>query len=170
MCMKGLSIKTADLDDVDSIYHIQASCYESPYLEQVESFFSKIAKTANSCWIAHLNGQTVAYLICLPVNAHTFPALNATIFELCHSPTLLYLHDLAVHPDSRSFGAGQQLIKQAISYAKQQQLQNIGLIAVQGSTAYWQKQGFEISCATSHGIAQKLKSFGSDAVFMLHQL
>lgn len=176
--MTELIIKTATLDDVESICQIQASCYEAAYLEQAISFFSKIDQAAHSCWVARLNGQVdgqvdrqiIAYLIALPVNAHTFPALNAPQFERCASPTFLYLHDLAVHPDHRNYGAGSQLIAQAMQYAKVQQIAGIALIAVQRSTDYWQKQGFEISCAITHGLESKLNSFGADAVFMLNQL
>lgn len=165
-----LNIRNAHLDDVNHIHAIQASCYEIQYLEHANSFASKINKAAQSCWIAEMNGHVIAYLICLPVNAHTFPALNASKFEQCDTPTLLYLHDLAVHADYRDVGAGQQLIKHALDFAKQQHFDHIGLVAVQGSTKYWQKQGFEVRSAMLYGLNKKVASFGTDAVFMQQQL
>ena len=153
-----------------AICQIQAHCYESQYLEQPAAFSSKISKTAETCWLAYIDDQPIAYLICLPVSTSTFPALNASDFELCDRPSLLYLHDLAVDPKYRTVGAGQQLIKQVVDYGKQEQYQQIGLIAVQDAASYWQKQGFNISCAKSFGLENKLISFGADAVFMRKQI
>lgn len=152
------------------ICEIQASCYEAQYLEQSAAFFSKISKTSATCWVACLNKQVIAYLICLPVNTATFPVLNASDFELCQHPSLLYLHDLAVHPQYRALGAGLQLINHALNYAKQHQYQQLGLISVQDAESYWQKHGFKSSCATLHQLEDKLTSFGADAVFMLKPL
>lgn len=165
-----LHIRNAHLNDVQNIQNIQTSCYEARYLEHADSFASKINKTAQSCWIAEINGHAIAYLICLPVSAYNFPALNAAEFEQSDSPTLFYLHDLAVHTDYRDVGAGRQLIKQALDFAKQQHFDQIGLIAVQGSINYWQKQGFEVRCPTLLGLSKKLASFGTEAVFMQQQL
>ena len=165
-----LHIRNAQLDDVTHIHDIQATCYQTQYLEHINSFASKINKTAQSCWIAEINGYAIAYLICLPVNAYTFPALNAAEFEQSDSPTLLYLHDLAVHADYREVGAGRQLIKHALDFAKQQHFNQIGLIAVQGSINYWQKQGFDVRCPTLLGLSEKVASFGTEAVFMQQQL
>ena len=165
-----LQIRNAHLNDVQNIQNIQTSCYEARYLEHADSFASKINKTAQSCWIAEMNAHAIAYLICLPVNADTFPALNATEFEPSDSPALFYLHDLAVHADYRDAGAGRQLIQHARDFAKQQNFGHIGLIAVQGSTIYWQKQGFKVCCPTPLGLSEKVASFGADAVFMQQQL
>ena len=165
-----LQIRNAHLGDVQNIQDIQASCYETRYLEHADSFASKLNKTAQSCFIAELNEQAIAYLISLPVDTHTFPALNAAEFEYCDTPTLLYLHDLAVHANYRDVGAGHQLIKHVLAFTKQQHLDHIGLIAVQGSTHYWQKQGFKVCCPTPLGLSEKVASFGADAVFMQQQL
>ncbi len=165
-----LHIRNAQLDDVTHIHNIQASCYQTQYLEHINSFASKINKTAQSCWIAEINGHAIAYLICLPVSAYNFPTLNATEFEPSDSPALFYLHDLAVHADYRDAGAGRQLIQHALDFAKQQHFDQIGLIAVQGSTNYWQKRGFEVRCPTPLGLSEKVASFGTEAVFMQQQL
>ena len=96
-----LHIRTATLHDLPLISSIQAACYAAEFIEDDIAFASKLQQAAPTCWLACVDQHVVAYLICLPVSPANFPQLNATEFCLTPDANMLYLHDLAVHPDHR---------------------------------------------------------------------
>mgnify|MGYP003346226438 CR=1 FL=1 len=82
-------------------------------------------------------------------------------------PTLLYLHDMAVAPEARSLGLASRLLAQLRQRAQALALPRLGLVAVQGSVPYWQRQGFAELAAMPAPLAAKLATFGPDASFMV---
>lgn len=167
--MNDLHIRTATLNDVAHICRIQAACYLPEFLEDQTAFAAKITVSAKTCWLACWNNEVIGYLISLPVSMHSFPQLNSQEITRVENATLLYWHDLAVHPDYRSTGAGKQLIQHALTLAKQQ-FEEILLIAVQQSHPFWEKFGFHIVHPIPDNLITKVKSFGTDAKLMQQYL
>jgi GNAT superfamily N-acetyltransferase len=165
-----LQIRNLALHDVQHVLAIQADCYAPFFHENEESFRAKIAASAQTCWLSLLNGKPVGYLIALPVSQHTFPSLSAPQFTLAQSPALLYLHDMAVLPAARSLRLGRQFIDAVIAAAKRCALPAVGLIAVQGSAAYWEKAGFRVTGDMPTSVSDKLASFGAGARYMERQI
>lgn len=161
-----LTIRTARLNDLPCIATIQACCYEPEFVENDTAFSSKLQQATSTCWLACVNQQVVAYLISLPVSPATFPVLHATEFCLTPDANMLYLHDLAVHPEYRSSGAGRELIQHAKAQARQLGFKTLCLIAVQDSSSYWQKHGFETINPVVWNVRHKVASFGQDACLM----
>lgn len=81
-------------------------------------------------------------------------------------PDCLYLHDLAVLPQHRGNGISHMLLAAALELAKAQQLNQMALIAVQGSVSFWQSQGFTTVMSPHPTIQTKLASYGEGATFM----
>lgn len=160
--------------DLHAVLRIQSQCYPNAYLESTEAFASKLAG-ANACsWVTSPSGQPTstaqAYLVCLPVDPATFPALNAEAWQAPRAATMLYLHDLAVSPELRGSGAATALIECAVNRARALGLHELVLIAVQGSTPFWCRHGFEVHAPEHASLRIKLASFGSDATFMRRQI
>lgn len=168
--MIPLSIRTATPEDISQILRIQARCYQPDFLEAAQAFASKIQASPQTCWLVHRGQHIAAYLVSVPVDRHTFPALDAATFQLSPSPELLYWHDMAVHPDFRGDGIAARLASHALQQAKQLGFKQLGLIAVQDSSSYWHKHGFNITDSHAYGLTAKVASFGSDAVFMQQTL
>lgn len=168
--MTAFNIRTAQPDDIREILHIQASCYQPDFLEAAQAFASKLQASPHTCWLACIEQQVAAYLVSVPVDRYTFPALNSADFCLSPSPELLYWHDMAVHPDFRSGGIAARLAGYALQQAKLMGFKQVGLIAVQDSSRYWHKHGFNIADSHAYGLTAKVASFGSDAVFMQQML
>lgn len=164
--MSSFSIRTATLDDTSEILRIQASCYQPEFLEAKQAFASKLQASPHTCWLMCMQQQVAAYLVSIPVDRHTFPAMDAPAFKLSPAPELLYWHDLAVHPDFRSGGIAAQLANYALQQGRLLGFKRVGLIAVQDSSTYWQKHGFCIADTAPLGLTAKVASFGTDAVFM----
>jgi len=164
-----VSVRLLCLADVPKVLALQAQCYEPQLLESASAFAAKLA-AAQDCrcsWIALRGEAPLAYAVALPVCLQNLPALNASHVAVSARPDLLYFHDLAVAPDGRSLGLGHGLVDRVMRSAQALGLARIGLIAVQGSRTFWQRQGFEAQDALP---PSKLASFGADAVWMERQL
>lgn len=154
--------------DLDAVLALQQRCYGVSFLERREAFAAKLAVTAglDCCWMARRDGEPVAYAVSLPVCEATLPALDSTRCERTAAPTLLYLHDMAVAPEARSLGLAGQLLDRLAHSARAQGLSRLGLVAVQGSLPYWQRQGFAEPAQLSKDLGTKLASFGAEARFL----
>jgi GNAT superfamily N-acetyltransferase len=159
--------------DLDAVLALQQRCYGVSFLERREAFAAKLAVTAGlgCCWMARRPGsegrEPLAYAVSLPVCEATLPALDAPHCERPASPTLLYLHDLAVAPEARSLGLAARLLARLADSAHALGLPRMGLVAVQGSMRYWQRQGFAEPGAMSDAVRSKLASFGPEARFLV---
>ena len=156
------------LADLDAVLALQQRCYGVSLLEGREAFAAKLAATAglDSCWMARQGDEPLAYAVSLPVCEATLPALNAPRCERSASPTLLYLHDMAVAPEARSLGLAGRLLAQLQQRARALGLAHLGLVAVQGSVPYWQRHGFAEPAHLPPALAAKLASFGPEARFL----
>ncbi|WP_394407103.1 GNAT family N-acetyltransferase [Roseateles sp. BYS78W] len=156
--------------DLDAVLALQQRCYGVDFLERREAFEAKLAVTAGlgCCWMARRHdGEPLAYAVSLPVCEATLPALDAPCCERSAAPTLLYLHDMAVSPEARSLGLAATLLAKLAERARALQLWEMGLVAVQGSVPYWQRQGFAEPATLAAPLRAKLVSFGADARFLV---
>lgn len=81
---------------------------------------------------------------------------------------MLYLHDLALHPDARGQGATAAIVERLADQARRDGWRRIALVAVNDATAFWQRVGFGI--VEDPALAAKLASYGADARYMIRAL
>lgn len=155
--------------DFDAVLALQQRCYGVGFLERREAFAAKLAATdgLDCCWMARRDGEALAYAVSLPVCEATLPALDAPHVERPSTPTLLYLHDMAVAPEARSLGLAARLLARLRERAQALSLARIGLVAVQGSVPYWRRQGFAEPAEMPKNLLAKLASFGAEARFLI---
>ncbi|MBV8036829.1 GNAT family N-acetyltransferase [Roseateles sp.] len=155
--------------DLDAVLALQQRCYGVDFLERREAFAAKLVATEGleCCWMACDASGPLAYAVSLPVCEATLPALDAPHCERPASPTLLYLHDMAVAPQARSLGLAARLLARLSERARALGLARLGLVAVQGSVPYWQRQGFAEPAGLPAGLSAKLASFGAEARFLV---
>ena len=173
-------MRALTLADVPAILALQAACYAADYLEPPEAFAAKLQASAQTCWGVpdpQAAGSLLAYLVCLPVPSWHGPRLHATQWSAPQRAQALYLHDLALHPATRGQGVGQALVAQAEAWARGQGLRALSLMAVQGSTGYWARQGFQLWDQPSDPLdddaqdrAQTIESYGDGACLMVKSL
>jgi GNAT superfamily N-acetyltransferase len=167
--MERVEVHAMTPDDLDAVLALQKRCYGVGFLERREAFAAKLDVTAGlgCCWLVRRAGVPLAYAVSLPVCEATLPALDAPVCERPAAPTLLYLHDMAVAPEARSLGLAARLLARLADRARALGLARMGLVAVQGSVPYWQRQGFAEPAALPEPLGAKLASFGADARFLI---
>jgi GNAT superfamily N-acetyltransferase len=138
------------------------------YPEDATVFAERLRLYAPGCRVLERSGALAAYVLSHPWLDRAPPALNALLGELPARPTTYYLHDLALMPEVRRSGAAAQAVTALIEQARTERLPSLTLVAVNGSAGFWRRQGFE---AVPDGLpAEKLRSYGNDAQFMMRRL
>ena len=151
--------------DLTEILRIQAASYTGDIPESRASLMAKFVASPASCFVAHNERQLVGYVFALPWQSDVPPALNAPDCQLPSEIDCLYIHDLAVDPQARGTDVARSLFVSLLPLLDQYKLDRMFLTAVQHSSGFWQKQGF-VPAKTSQLIDEKLRTYGTDAVYM----
>lgn len=108
------------------------------------------------------------YMVAYPWTRGSAPALNALIPALPEDADLVYLHDLALHPEARGGGHTRPVVEQLADQARAEGWPALALVAVNDAAAYWGRLGFVVDDAQA--MADKLDSYGADARYMVRPL
>jgi GNAT superfamily N-acetyltransferase len=120
------------------------------------------------CLMLTEDEQAIGYALTHPWSLGEPPPLNGLLGELPAAPTTYYIHDVALRPEARGKGYAVQAADRLVAHARAAGFDNLSLVAVNGSRAFWERVGFRAMALT--GLAAKLASYGPDAVLMVHDL
>ncbi|MGJ4951372.1 GNAT family N-acetyltransferase [Bradyrhizobium sp. HKCCYLS20291] len=118
--------------------------------------------------LSSAGGAIAGYVISHPWELGRPPALNVLIGSLPADAGTYYIHDLALLRDVRGSGAASEIVRQLVGHARAIGLPSLSLVAVNGSTPFWAKQGFAVTAPL--GSDGKLQSYGEDARLMSFDL
>lgn len=172
---------TADL--VPHILDVQHRCYPPDLIESENSYLEKVAKFPHNSFIClerslgsdndgdddSVSYNALGYVITMSFPRFKLPALNTDSIEVHPEPDTLYIHDMAVVPESRGKGVAKALLDAAYEEAaRHAAIERVALIAVRGADSFWRKQGFKAlpTDALPEAVEDKLAAYGDDAVYM----
>jgi N-acetylglutamate synthase-like GNAT family acetyltransferase len=110
----------------------------------------------------------VGYGIAYPWVKGSIPPLGALIGALPDAADLIYLHDLALFPETRGTGAAGGFVAWLVKHARVAGWPRIALVAVNDAAPFWARQGF--AAVDSPDLRAKLASYGDDARYMVREL
>lgn len=122
------------------ILKIQEQAYVEIEPEDVNILKSKWHSSPKTCAVYKQGNNILAYLLSHPWTNEVPPKLHEEY--PVNTGLNLYLHDLAIAPNSRGKGIAIKLVKNLIDIAKAQGFNKILLVAVQSSGNFWSKFGF----------------------------
>lgn len=159
------AMTAADLDAVAAI----AVLGFPDHFEGRELFENRLALNASGCFVlADGDGPPRGYLVAYPWRADAVPALNTLIEAIPDDAAVMYLHDLAIHPDARGGGHTGAVVEQLADAARTAGWPAVSLVAVNAAAPFWARHGFEVR--DPPGMAEKLASYGDDARYMMRPL
>lgn len=152
---------------LDGVQNVQQQAYHPGLWESTAALAQKQHLSAGSCFVAQTaDGQTVAYVFSHPWSGRAIPKLNGFLSALPERSEVLYIHDLAVHPDWHGRRLAQELMAAVQGAARELGLQAMALVAVQGAQSFWQRQGFVVDPEIQAGLQHRLEVYGDGAVYM----
>jgi GNAT superfamily N-acetyltransferase len=93
-------------------------------------------------WLCEQDREAIGYFFTHPWHAGAIPALDTMLDAIPTDPSTYYFHDLALLPEARGAGAARAAVGTALGYATAQRFGTASLVAVNGSRAFWERQGF----------------------------
>ena len=153
----------ADLDAVAAIALIAFP----DHFEDRACFENRLAIHPDGCFtLAGEDDAPCGYCVAYPWIAEAAPALNVRIDVLPEDPGVLYLHDLALHPQVRGGGHSRAIMARLIDQARASGLPALALVAVNAAETFWRGHGF-VPHDTPQ-LADKLAAaYGPDARYMV---
>ncbi|MFN3377275.1 MAG: GNAT family N-acetyltransferase [Burkholderiaceae bacterium] len=159
------TVRPLTATDLPGLLAVQHACYGEGYLEPAEVFARRIACPVQCSQVAVAQGVVVAYLAAYRSRRGKVTPLHGD-FEATTHPDTLYLHDMAVHPEWAGRGLARALLAPVWKLAQHEGLAHSSLVSVQGSEAYWARQGFAVVALTDVQQQQRLAGYGPEAVYM----
>jgi ribosomal protein S18 acetylase RimI-like enzyme len=149
--------------DLPALSRIAAQIHPN-FPEDDAIFAERLALAADWCFALAEGKRLYGYVLSHPWDGPP-PKLNTLLGCLPAPPTVGYVHDLALLPETRGGGHGRTIVNRLISLAKSRRLGAVALVAVSGSAPFWQRQGFRIAPPPG-----PLASYGLDARYMIRDL
>lgn len=163
--MPWFAMSECDMNDVVAI----AEIVHPGFPEDRAVLAEKLALHPEGCFVLRdgEGGEALGYLLSHPWAEGSAPPLD-TLLGCLPEPELYYIHDIALLPAARGMRAGEQAVAAVEAHARALGLGRIALVAVNGSTGFWQRHGF--SAQADHGWPEKLASYGPGAAYMRKHL
>lgn len=158
---KRMKIRQITEDNWRGILEIQDEAYYEVGSEELEVLKSKQSASPETCFVCVSDqDETLGYLLAHPWNRTEPPKLYEPLLDTENSDSL-YLHDMAVSPNSKGQGIGQSMMAKLAEVAELKRIKRITLVAIQGAESFWSMQGFKV---ISKG--NTCSSYGDNAVLM----
>jgi len=153
--------------DLPTVTAIAAEVHPD-YPESPAVFAERLRLFAQGCLMAvDVNGTALGYAIAHPAVLGQPPALNSLLEGLSPQADCLYLHDVALTAGARRSGLGGALVEYIRASAAAQGFSCAALMAVNNSTAYWQRHGFMAYEQVDAVLAKKIVSYDRDAQYLV---
>ena len=166
--LSRLTWRAMTADDLDAVAEIAAIDFPD-HFEGRDCFANRLALNPDGCFVlAEGSGPPKGYLVAYPWRRDGAPALNTLIESIPDDAGVLYLHDLALHPDARGQGRSRPIVERLAAGAKAVGWPALALVAVNDAAPFWEGLGF--TAVETPEMAAKLASYGPGARYMLRRL
>lgn len=128
-------------DDMSAVVDIAAQVHPA-YPEGEAVFTERLALCPTGCLVLDGGMGLEGYVLSHPWRAAAPPALDCALGALPARPDCWYLHDIALLPHARGWGAPSTALTILAERAAQAGLSRIALIATGSAGAYWLRAGF----------------------------
>ena len=162
-------VRPLALSDLADLLAVQLACYGEGFVESGEVFARRLASPVNCSLVLEHEGRVAAYLAAYHSLLGKVTPLHGD-FDAVPAPDTLYLHDKAVLPACAGRGLARALLTRLLPRARAAGLRHTALVSVQGSQAYWARQGYAAHLVQDAAQRRHLDSYGAGAVYMAQAL
>lgn len=154
--------------DLPAVMAIAAEVHPD-YPEDRAVFAERLALAPEGCRVlADAGGGLFGYMLSHPWPSGEAPALNTLLGEVPVGAGNWYIHDLALLRAARGTGAAGAVVGEIVALAEEKGCATLSLVAVAGSSGFWQRQGFRP--VDDPALARRLASYDDAARYMQRPL
>lgn len=155
-----------EASDLASVSAVAAEVHPD-FLEDDAVFVNRLSLYRQGAYVLERSASILGYAITHPWKCFDVPALNTTLPALPGHDTY-YIHDIALLGAARGSGAAGKIVSILAANAVDAGFPTMTLVAVNNSSGFWEKHGFNI--VKRPDLEAKLRTYSGDAQFMLRQL
>ncbi|MBF0665715.1 MAG: GNAT family N-acetyltransferase [Brevundimonas sp.] len=154
--------------DLDAVAALAVIAFPD-HFEGRDCFENRLALNPPGCFVlAAGEGAPKGYLIAYPWRAESAPALNVRLPAIPDDAAVMYLHDLALHPDVRGQGWPAPVVERLAAEAGAAGWPALALVAVNDAAPFWERRGFTV--VETPALTAKLSGYGAGARYMVRRL
>lgn len=154
--------------DLDAVAAIAVLGFPD-HFEGRPCFDNRLGLYPRGCFVLADASTIKGYLIAYPWRRDSAPPLNTLIDAIPDGAEVIYLHDLALHPDVRGGGHTSRIVERLVEQAQGDGWPAVALVAVNDAAGFWRRQGF-VEQDGAPELTAKLASYGADARYMVRPL
>lgn len=154
-------------EDIDNVKEL-ADRIHRDHPEDRHVFAERQHLYPGGCHVLVDEDRIAGYALTHPWHFGEPPPLNSRLGEIPRDATTYYIHDVALLTTGRGKGHAGEAARLLTDHARRAGFTNVSLVAVNNSTAFWERQGFRVAAAP--GLEAKLLSYGPDAALMVRDL
>jgi GNAT superfamily N-acetyltransferase len=158
------AMETADLPAVERA----GDAIHPAYPEEPGVFAERLGLYPAGCFVLVDEGTIEGYAVSHPWLFGEPPKLNSRLGRLPDRADTFYIHDIALLPRMRGRRCGVAIVAVLARLAMKAGFGTMSLVAVSGSEAFWQRNGFD--SVEDPAIQAALSSYGEAARFMAASL
>ncbi len=167
MKLPGVAWRALTGYDLPAVEQIAAAVHPA-FPESGEVLAEKLRLYHNGAYLLEVNERPAGYVLSHPWRLDDLPALDRLLGALPADPDTYYLHDIALLPVARRIGAATFIVDALVKHAGAHGFPSISLVAVNGSTGFWEKRGFVVE--ERNEFDAKLATYEPAARLMLRRL
>ncbi|SFV37897.1 Acetyltransferase (GNAT) family protein [Devosia crocina] len=153
--------------DAEAVFAIAQKVHPG-FFESAEVLAEKHALYRNGCYMLEIGEKPAGYVLSHPFLRGSLPALDTLLGALPENPDTFYIHDLALLGLARGVGAAGKIVSALTKHAEVMGFPTMSLVAVNGSKAFWEKQGFVVEDHPE--LADKLAGYEDEARYMVKRV
>ncbi|KAI1310893.1 acyl-CoA N-acyltransferase [Xylaria venustula] len=151
------------LDDIEGLAHVAGAVH--PGLPERDVVFAERVKLfPEGCLVLEECARVCGYAISHPIRHGQPPALDSLLGEIAPDADQFYIHDVCVLPNFRGGGYATGAVKKLLTLAERYAA--TCLVTVYGTTSFWARFGFRPPHEIHHAVAEKVRGYGDDAIYL----
>ena len=128
---------------LDAVEAIQAASYSEGSREDIRTLKYHWTLFPELCLVGFHHLRPAGYLIAHPWPLRVPPPINEQTYTVPENANSIFIHDLALLPESRSTGLATRLVETLLTTGLDSGYSFFSLISVQGTRKFWAKFGFQ---------------------------
>ena len=161
-------VRPLNANDVNILLQVQTACYGDAFQESEVVFRQRLTCEYHcSIGVAERHGAALkAYVAAYWSNPGKVTPLDGCFLPPEAGEQVLYVHDMSVLPELAGRGLAKYMLNHLMHLARRRGVRQAALVSVQGSQAYWKRQGFHEAPVKDAQQQAHLESYGPDALYM----
>ena len=151
--------------DVDEVFSLQKVVYDSSHIEPRQTFLSHIDSSSSMCVVLETAASSiVGYVIAHPSEMDAIDRLSSASITYCKNPSVLYIHDVCLHPHFRGYGYALAMLKFIADKDHFKNLDHLALVSIKSALKFWLSLGFRPRSGT---FCESMNSYGLGSMYLV---